>query len=271
MSNFLELVKSRRSVRTYDGKMPESTVIEELKNFSENISNPYGIDVRFIFLDADENGLSSPVLAGEKLYVSAVVQKGEHADEAYGYSFQELLMQAHKMGLGTVWIGGTMPRDKFEKASGLAEGEIMPCVSPLGRVSAKMSVKEKLMRKGVKADNRMDFEEIFFSENFDTPLSKGRAMEEGLCDTLDCVRLAPSAVNKQPWRVVVSNNAAHFYVKHDKGFITPDYDLQKIDVGIAMYNFEKELTDEGKKPSLELDDPGINTPSQVDYVATFRW
>ena len=32
--------------------------------------------------------------------------------------------------VGTVWIGGTMPRDKFESASGLSENEIMPCVSP---------------------------------------------------------------------------------------------------------------------------------------------
>lgn len=271
MSEFLELVKSRRSVRTFDGNKPESAVIEELKAYSDNVNNPYGIKVRFEFLDAKENGLSSPVLSGENLYVSAIVQKSEHAEEAYGYSFQALLMEAHKMGLGTVWIGGTMPRDKFEKASGLQSNEIMPCVSPLGTVSKKMSVKETLMRKGVKADSRMEFEEIFFSENFGTSLSKGKAMESALYDALECVRLAPSAVNKQPWRVIISDNAAHFYEKHDKGYKTPDYDLQKIDIGIAMYNFEKELIEEGKKPELVLENPGIETPAQIDYVASYRW
>ncbi|WP_026517412.1 hypothetical protein [Butyrivibrio sp. MC2021] len=57
MSNFFELVKSRRSVRTFDGNMPAQTVIDELKSFGENIVNPYEIPVRFEFLDADKNKL----------------------------------------------------------------------------------------------------------------------------------------------------------------------------------------------------------------------
>lgn len=271
MSEFLELVKSRRSVRTFDGQKPENAVVEELKAYADSIVNPYNISVRFAFLDAEENKLSSPVLAGEKLYVSAMTARGEHAEEAYGYAFQDLLMHAHKMGLGTVWIGGTMPRDKFESASGLSEYEIMPCISPLGKVAKKMSIKETMMRKGVKADSRLDFEEIFFAENFDAPLIKGKAMEAGIYDALESVRLAPSAVNKQPWRVVISGKAAHFYIKHDKGFTTPDYDIQKIDLGIALFNFEHELLEEGKKPVFEVSNPGIAVPSNVDYIATIKW
>ena len=271
MSEFLELVKSRRSVRTFEGGKPDNSIIEELKSFAEDISNPYDIQVRFEFLDADEHKLSSPVLSGEKLYVSAMVQKGEHSEEAYGYEFEALLMKAHKMGLGTVWIGGTMPREKFEKASGLKENEVMPCMSPLGKISGKMSIKENLMRKGVKADSRFDFEDIFFSESFKNPMTRGNAMERGLFDALESVRLAPSAVNKQPWRVVIGKNVAHFYVKHDKGYITPDYDLQKIDVGIALYHFEQELMEAGKKPVLEVSEPDIARPEQTDYVASYRW
>ena len=271
MSNFMELVKSRRSVRTFDGQKLDSAVVEDLKSFADSIVNPYGIPVKFVFLDADEHKLSSPVLAGEKLYVSAVVAKGEHAEEAYGYAFEALLMHAHEMGLGTVWIGGTMPRDKFETATGLAANEVMPCVSPLGKVAKKMSVKETLMRKGVKADNRYDFQELFFSGDFGTPMTEGKAMEAGLRDVLECVRLAPSDVNKQPWRVVVGDKVAHFYEKHDKGYITADYDLQKIDLGIGMYHFEKELLEEGRAPKLEVNDPGLAAPAGVDYVASYRW
>ena len=84
MQNFLELAKTRRSVRTFDGQMPDAQIINELKEFAENITNPFGIKVRFVFLDAEENGLSSPVLAGEKLYVSAVVERNPLAAVAYG-------------------------------------------------------------------------------------------------------------------------------------------------------------------------------------------
>ncbi len=271
MSKFFELAKSRRSVRSFDGKELESSVRRELEEFSKGITNPYGIPVKFVFLDKDEHKLSSPVLSGEKTYVAALVDKGLHAEEAYGYSFEALLMRAHEMGLGTVWIGGTMPRDKFEKASGLSGNEVMPCMSPLGKPADKMSVKETLMRKGVKADSRMKFEELFFENSFDKPLTASAAMGKGLSNAFECVRIAPSAVNKQPWRVVVGDKVAHFYEKHDKGYITPDYDLQKIDLGIAMYHFEKDLELDGRKLTLEVQDPGISTPSDVDYVASYRW
>ena len=271
MSNFLELAKARRSVRTFEKAKLDFSVLNELKQFSGQITNPYGIPVKFVFLDKKENDLSSPVLAGESKYVSAVVKKGEHVEEAYGYSFEALLMRAHEMGLGTVWIGGTMPREKFETATGLAANDIMPCMSPLGIPAQNMSVKEILMRKGVKADNRKNFEELFFEDDFNTPLTEDKAESLGLKEALESVRVAPSAVNKQPWRVVITENAAHFYVRHDKGFVTPDYDLQKIDVGIGMYHFDQVMSEEGKKLTLEVSDPKIETPAGIDYVATFRW
>ncbi len=269
--SFLDLSKTRRSVRAFDGSMPDQAVIDQLKDLAENMTNPYDVKVRFVFLDARENDLSSPVLSGEKLYVTAVVSKSEHSDEAYGYSFEKLLIKAHELGLGTVWIGGTMPREKFEAASKLADGEFMPCVSPLGKTAAKMSVKETLMRKGVKADSRYDFEELFFNGDFGTPVSEGQSMGLGLHDALETVRLAPSAVNKQPWRIVIAGNKAHFYEKHDKGFVNDNYDLQKIDLGIALYHFESQLLSEGRKPVLSYENPGIVAPKGTDYVATYTF
>lgn len=268
MQNFLELAKTRRSVRTFDGQMPDAQIINELKEFAENITNPFGIKVRFVFLDAEENGLSSPVLAGEKLYVSAVVERNPFAAVAYGYSVEKFLMKAHELGLGTVWIGGTMPREKFEAATGLGENEVMPCISPLGVEAKKMSVKETLMRKGVKADTRYKFEELFYNGDFASPLSEGQAMGMGIRDDLESVRIAPSAVNKQPWRIVIDGKNAHFYVKHDKGYITPDYDLQVIDLGIALYNFESQMLCEKKNPYIVIEKPDIAVPEGIDYVAT---
>ncbi len=270
MSSFIDLVKTRRSVRTFDGNGVSPEVLEGLKSFAKEITNPYGFkNIRFEFLDKDKENLSSPVLSGEKCYVSAVAGKGEHMEEAYGYTFQKLLMKAHELGLGTVWIGGTMPRDKFEAASNLSDGEVMPCMSPFGVTAKKMGIKESLMRKGVKADTRLKFEELFFVKDFNTPMTEQYAKENGLFDDLEAVRFAPSAVNKQPWRIVVDGKKAHFYEKHDKGFLTPDYDLQKIDLGIALYNFETQMTTELRNPVLTVEDPQISTPDDVDYIATY--
>jgi nitroreductase len=63
-----------------------------------------------------------------------------------------------------------------------------------------------MMRKGVKADSRLPFEELFFDGGFDKPLTKDTAGE--LAQVLELVRLAPSAINKQPWAFIVVTDEA---------------------------------------------------------------
>ncbi len=268
MNSFLDEVKTRRSVRTFDGKAVSDDLLQKLKDYAESISNPYNIPVTFGFFSAKEHDLSSPVLTGVQTYVTAKVKAGPNADIAYGYSFQNLLMEAHHLGLGTVWIGGTMPREKFESAAGLSEGEIMPCMSPLG-YAAKMGIKEVLMRKGVRADSRFDFKKLFFFNDWKTPLSPEKAAELAVGNALEAVRLAPSAVNKQPWRAIVSGKTVHFYENKDRGYDNGTYDLQKVDLGIALYNFDTALKSEGISSSFSTSDPGIELPDNTEYIASF--
>ena len=256
-----EAIKTRRSVRTFDGRALTPEDREKLEAFIAEIRNPYGIPVEFVLLDAKEHGLSSPVLAGETLYVAAKVERQDHAEEAFGYAFEELVLYAWSLGIGTTWIGGTMRRELFEKAAGVEKQQLMPCVSPLGYPAAKMSVRETLMRKSAKAGERRPGSELFFDKAFDTPLLE---QDETAAAALEMVRLAPSAVNRQPWRIVRNGRDYHFYVKHDKGFAaTAAGDLQKVDLGIALCHFM--CTAGG---SFALSDPGIAVPSGVEYIAT---
>jgi len=117
-----------------------------------------------------------------------------------------------------------MDRAAFEKTMELAEDEVMPCMSPLGYPAKKMSLRETMMRKGIKADERMAFEELFFDGSFASSLTKEKAGI--LCYPLEMVRLGPSAVNKQPWRIVIADHAAHFYLKRSKGFNGGTIDMQ---------------------------------------------
>ena len=83
------------------------------------------------------------------------------------------------------------------------------------------------------------------------------------------VRWAPSAVNKQPWRIIVRDGSFHFYKKQDKGYISEKTgDLQKIDLGIALCHFFAGIEAQGAQPELEIRDPGIPVPEGVEYIAT---
>ncbi|MCR5091524.1 MAG: nitroreductase [Bacilli bacterium] len=263
----LDTISERRSVRTFDKKWLSEEHAKAILSYAEKAKNPYNLPISWKLLNADEHGLSSPVIVGTNLWIAGKLERLPHAEEAFGYSFEQVVLYAKSIGVGTTWIAGTMNRGAFEKAMGLSENEVLPCVSPLGYPAAKMSIRETLMRKGVKGDSRFPFDEIFFDNDFSTPLSEEKTGK--LKDAFEAVRLAPSAVNKQPWRVVLSGNRVHFYEWHSKGFLEGDWDIQKIDMGIAICHFEAILIERGINASFEIADPGLSTPSNVSYIASF--
>ena len=267
MNNITKAIRERRSVRTFDGRALGAEEMEKLDAFARKIENPYEIPVEFKLLDAGKYRLSSPVIAGTKQYFGAKVKRVPHAEEAFGYSFEILVLYAQSLGIGTTWIGGTMNREAFERAMALGADEMMPCVSPLGYPAAKLSLREAMMRRGVKADSRFRFEELFFDAD-GAPLTEAAAGR--LREPLELVRLAPSAVNKQPWRVIVSGGDAHFYKKADRGFVSAAAgDLQKVDLGIALCHFALGAQEAGLELRLSLDDPKLAAAGDMEHIATW--
>ena len=108
------------------------------------------------------------------------------------------------------------------------------------------------MRKAIKADKRKDFEEMFFEKDFSTPISKENAGE--YADILEAVRLAPSAKNAQPWRILKDGNSFHFFEK--KTIPSSGHDIQRLDIGIAGCHFELAAKEKGINGKLDyLDTP----------------
>lgn len=265
----LDEIRKRKSVRTFDGTSVRAEDAERILAFADGVGNPYGQPIEWRLLDGKTNGLSSPVIVGTDVFIAGKMKTLPHFEEAFGYSFEKLVLYAGSLGIGTTWIAGTMNRSAFEKAVELEDGEVMPCVSPLGYPAKKMSLRESLMRKGVKADSRFDFGALFFDGSFKTPLSPEKA--GALKDVLEAVRLAPSAVNKQPWRVVISGRKAHFYEKHSGGYIQNGWDIQKIDMGIAMCHFDLAAAECGFDTAFEIEDPGIETAEGTEYIASYAF
>ena len=268
MDNIAKLVRDRRSVRTYEVRPLSPEDLEKLSSFTERIENPYDIPVGFKFLDGKNQKLKCPVISGTDLFIGAKAPRVPHMEEAVGYSFEMLVLYAQSLGIGTVWVGGTMDRAAFEQAMDLAENERMLCMTPIGYPAQKMSVKESLMRKGVRADSRVPFTSLFYGGGFDKLLAPEQAGV--LAQPLELVRWAPSAVNKQPWRAVAGENAVHFYLKHTRGFVSDAAgDMQKIDMGIALCHFALAAEENGLNLQFCINDPGIPTEPDTEYIATY--
>ena len=161
MSNYMELILHRRSVRTFDGEALAPETLQKIADFASAAVNPYNIPINYRILDARKDKLSSPVIVGSDTYIAGKMARVPYAEEAFGYSFEKVVLYVESLGLGTTWIAGTMDRKAFESAMELKEGEILPCVSPLGTPAKKMSIRETMMRAGIKADSRLDFEKLW--------------------------------------------------------------------------------------------------------------
>lgn len=264
--NYLEAIKIRRSVRTFDDKKDISLeLLNEINEFIKKQSNPFNLKIEWILLDKKEKNLSSPVIVGEKYYIAGKMKYENLAEIAFGYEFEEIVLFLTTKNLGTTWMAGTLPREVFEKAIDLKSGEVMPCVSPIGFINKKMSLREKLMRKGIKADTRLNFNDLFFSKDFNTSLS-GDELNK-FKDILELVRIAPSAVNKQPWRLLIDGNNIHFYKASSKGFKGEGLDIQKVDIGIAMNHFVQGLKNQNIDYEFKIEKPNIES-FDLEYIAT---
>ena len=129
---------------------------------------------------------------------------------------------------------------------------------------------DKLFRKG-KGDRRKDWENLFFLKDFYTPLDKESHIDE-INEAFENLRLAPSAMNKQPWRVVLDDKKVHFFKvgKQSQAVRDSHIDLSEVDMGIALAHFDltcKEKGIEGQFIRETLKIHGV--PKNVEYIITW--
>ena len=73
--NMIDIIKTRKSIRTFDGTKVSNDDMEKLCKYIKTITNPYDIPVEFKILDRQKYELSSPVIEGEDVYIAAKVPK----------------------------------------------------------------------------------------------------------------------------------------------------------------------------------------------------
>ena len=262
-----ELIRQRKSVRSYDGRALLAPDRQFLEQMIASLSNPFGVPVMLRLLDAKAYGLSSPVIIGAETYLAGKVERVPHHEMAFGYTFEKACLLALSRGIGTVMLAASLSRSAFEKAMEVGEREVLPLASPTGYPAEKRSIRESLMRKGLKADERKAFETLFFHQSFEKGLRQAQAGV--FASALEAARWAPSAGNGQPWRAVICDDCVHFYEAMSMRENALG-DIQKVDVGIALSHFDLVLEEEGVHGSFVFEDPGITTPDNTRYMVTYR-
>ena len=274
----IELIKKRRSVRTYkkidfDGAFTEK-INSMLKSYTEG---PFGNKVLFSLVEKKQAKDNHKIklgtygfISGARYFIASQVKNTLNANIDVGYLLEQIILHLTAMDLGTCWLGGTFSRNDFSDILSSESDTIIPAITPVGYPADLMSVRENIIRWGAKADSRKNWKELFFNDLMAIPLSKEEAGPYEI--PLEMLRLAPSASNKQPWRIIKTDDAFHFYVKRTPGYgkISKGVDLQMIDMGIAMAHFELSCCELNLNGYWSNIDPAIVSSEDVEYCSSWK-
>lgn len=271
----MDLIKSRTSWRSYASRpiQPQlrDTILEYLKN---QTIGPLRHKMRFCLIEKDDPAIFDNVRLGTygfiknaKNFIVGAVTPADTQWEDYGYLLEKIILKMTDLGLGTCWMGGTFKRSEFGKAINLLENELVPAITPVGHVTDRRSLRDKTIRWGAKSHSRKAWGSLFFEGDFETPLNRERIGKYSV--VLDMVRLAPSASNKQPWRIVNERHLYHFFLQRMKYSHGKSLDLQRIDIGIAMSHFELTAKELGLGGAWEVCGSDIEVRENCEYIVTW--
>jgi Putative TM nitroreductase len=278
-----ELISNRYSCRSYRRTQISAETRLRLQVFLADLqTGPLGTPLRFKLIAASEDdhralrGLGTyGFIRGATGFIAGAAGPDEKNMEDFGYQMEAAILAATDLGLGSCWLGGSFTQSGFARRIARAGDEIVPAVTAVG-YAAEGSLYTNLSRRQVHADRRLPWESLFFEMRPGTPLGAEAAGSYAL--PLEMVRLAPSASNKQPWRIAKDGGAWHFYLRR-----TPNYgpgslvfnlmglaDLQRVDIGIAMCHFELTARELGLAGCWAEIPPGLETsPDHAEYVVSW--
>ncbi len=277
-----EIIIKRYSCRSYkDTLLSERDRSDISKFISHEFTGPFGSTTRFTLFASEPT--DSTALKGLGTYgfiknpaafIAGIVNESEMVPEDFGYSMESIILHVTGIGLGSCWLGGSFKRSSFGKKARLAENETIPAVASIGYKADKRTLTDGIIRTSAGSAKRKNFNEIFFTGAMD---DLNIDFNEGYGKVLEMVRIAPSASNKQPWRVLKEEgkNIFHFYLERTTSYtmmikLLKYADLQRIDMGIAMYHFEAAAAESGLNGKWLIDKPSdLKVPKDWEYTITW--
>ena len=278
----IDTMRKRQSIRTYDTKNILESDFIKIKDYikkDENFKGPFGYQGRVELVQVTNYVTDKGIKLGtygfiknQKGYLVGLAENNKDSLLDFAYCFQKLVLYLTDLELGTCWMGGTFNRNSFEQEISIEKGEFIPSITPFGYPNEKQRVFDKVARMVVKADNKKAWDKLFYDTDFTSPLPKEKAGQLEI--PIEMVRLGPSASNKQPWRLVLSEDrkVVHFYIEHTPNYSAKlGYCMQLLDIGIAMCQFDigcQELRIDGE---WFKEEPDMMLPNEnVEYMVSWK-
>jgi nitroreductase len=234
-----EMIYKRQSVRVYSAAAAD--ILENNANLLETFNvRPLRDDIRVKVKILGKNEVKNDRSPYCLAFYSE--EKPFHL-ENIGFIGQQIELELQSKGLGTCWWGMKKPKKEYKKEDGLS------CVITM----TAGIVREAGTRSYPDGFKRKEPGEIII----------GNTEADSLTEV---VRIAPSAVNLQPWLVEKEGNKYNFYIRRPKSMMERLIkDMRHIDMGIAMAHLYIKAKADGLNASFSFEGKDIN---QGAYTAS---
>jgi len=261
-NEWYDAVFKRRSRRQYNAKNLSDEDITHLHEFSKELNTKIdGVKIEIINQNPDEvfKGIigSYGKIKGAPAYAAFIGNTNDNnLQEKIGYIGESFILEATSIGVATCWVGGFFRKDMVTKHVYINENEQVLAVTPLGYSPTDYSFEEKMMSMFATGHKRKNIEELCvggYNDNW----------PEWVKSALELGRLAPSAVNRQPWRFHVENNS----IKVSSESANDSYQISKrLDCGIAMIHIEVGVMKHGVRGTWKF----LNHPDVAVFIIDYH-
>ncbi len=234
----LSAIFRRISVRTYHPEPPPLDQLETVRRAGERAEKLTQTEMRFhLCTDAQMGKAVKGIIGdyGKTIHAPHYIVLASRQQEGYltdaGFRFEQMVLDATERGLGTCWVGLMFKEAVLRAALGLDDSWRMIVLSPIGRPLEK-SLTNRMLRALAGSKARKPVEQLFFWQRHGNALPARITSDERLLQVLEATRWAPSWMNRQPWRFVLTEREIFVYKMNQQEREGKDY--HRLDCGIAM-------------------------------------
>jgi hypothetical protein len=242
-----EAIWIRRSRRQFDSHAIDPSVLENLQAVCKTF-RPF-TEVRAVLVphSADEvfKGIVSHYgkIKGAPAFIAFIGNMNDrHVHEKLGYMGEGIVLEATALNLGTCWVGLSFNPEVASYHARIKKDEKILALTPVGYTREKWSLGEKIMTGFGRAHKRKSVEELIIGK-------KGTPWPQWVKKALETAVVAPSAINRQPWRFSIEKNSITISVDNLKDTLNIS---KRLDCGIAMLHIEVASFQSGIRGSWEL-------------------
>lgn len=285
--DYKALISNRKSVRDFKGTPIREELLVELETFSTSckklVSN-IGVEVKLFDNVRDKVSDKLQDIAGYKgnmigapNYIFILSEVADNYIENAGYIGESIVLKATELDIDSCWITFEDSYKILSKLEIDSDKEIVAIIA-LGYESVNSKKKVVNPTKTGESyslsdmeiiDNdtstRLGVEEIVYIDEWGKNIDAETLAERALLDAFNYARMAPSTLNRQPWRFIVDGGKVILAVRNDK--YTNTYE-SKIDAGIVMLFFELivRTTLFDTSWTLEKTDKKYSIPTDYKYI-----